>query len=92
LKEQYTKFSHEFVRTGPILGLDLPAKATTIPNNIYEATTIQQAETANHNLVTEGERGRFMFDPPVVYAQTGILQGAALASGTTLSTLPVVTA
>ncbi|NJC96964.1 MAG: hypothetical protein C3F07_11500 [Anaerolineales bacterium] len=56
LKEQYTKYAHEFVRTGPILGLDLPAKATTIPSNVCKATTIQQAETANHNLTTEGER------------------------------------
>lgn len=56
LKEQYTKFAHEFVRTGPIIGLDLPAKATTIPANVYKASTIQQAETANHNLTTEGER------------------------------------
>lgn len=56
LKEQYTKFAHEFVRTGPILGLDLPAKVNTIPTNVYQATTIQQAETANDNLTAEGER------------------------------------
>jgi GNAT superfamily N-acetyltransferase len=56
LKEQYTKFAHEFVRTGPILGLDLPPQVTTIPANVYMASTIQQAETANHNLTTEGER------------------------------------
>ena len=56
LKNQYTKFAHEFVRTGPILGLDLPAKVHTIPSNVFKATTIQQAETANHNLTTEGER------------------------------------
>ena len=56
LKEQYTKFSHEFVRTGPILGLELPAKVHTIPANVHIATTLQQAETANHNLTTEGER------------------------------------
>lgn len=56
LKEQYTKFVHEFVRTGPILGFDLPAKATAIPSNVYKASTIQQAETANHTLTTEGER------------------------------------
>ena len=56
LKEQYTKFAHEFVRTGPILGLELPAKATTIPANVQKVSTIQQAETANHNLTTEGER------------------------------------
>lgn len=56
VKEQYTKFSHEFVRTGPILGLDLPSKANPVPANVYKASTIQQAETANHNLTTEGER------------------------------------
>lgn len=56
LKEQYTKFAHEFVRTGPILGLDLPARFHTIPANVFRATTIQQAETANHNLTSEGER------------------------------------
>lgn len=56
LKEQYTKFAHEFVRTGPILGFDLPAKAATIPSNVYKASTIQQAETANHTLTAEGER------------------------------------
>ncbi|MBK9924828.1 MAG: GNAT family N-acetyltransferase [Anaerolineales bacterium] len=56
LKEQYSKSSYEFVRTGPILGLELPIKATTIPNNVHEAKTIQDAEIANHNLITEGER------------------------------------
>jgi len=56
LKEQYTKFAHEFVRTGPILGFNLPVKANTIPSNVHKAATIQQAETANHNLTTEGER------------------------------------
>jgi len=56
LKEQYTKYSHEFVRTGPILGFDLPAKVNTVPGNVHLATTIKQAEIANHNLTTEGER------------------------------------
>ena len=56
LKEQYTKFTHEFARTGPILGLDIPEKPNTIPSNVIKASTIQQAETANHNLTTEGER------------------------------------
>ena len=56
LKEQYTKFSHEFVRTGPILGLELPARVSTVPANVHLAATLQQAETANHNLTTEGER------------------------------------
>jgi ribosomal protein S18 acetylase RimI-like enzyme len=56
LKEHYSKVGHEFVRTGPILGLDLSAKVSTIPANVHKATTIQQAEIANNNLTTEGER------------------------------------
>ena len=56
LKEQYTRFSHEFIRTGPILGLDLPARVNPIRVNIQRATTLQQAEIANHSLTTEGER------------------------------------
>lgn len=56
LKEQYTKFAHEFVRTGPILGFDLPDRVGAVPPNVFEATTIQQAETANHTLTAEGER------------------------------------
>lgn len=56
LRDEYTRYSHEFARTGPILGYKLPAKVNTIPANVFKATTIQQAETANHNLTTEGER------------------------------------
>jgi GNAT superfamily N-acetyltransferase len=56
LREQYTRYSHEFIRTGVILSLDLPVKINTIPANVYKATTIQQAETANHSLTGEGER------------------------------------
>jgi GNAT superfamily N-acetyltransferase len=56
LRQQYTRYSHEFVRTGVILGLDLPARVNTIPSNVFKATTIQQAETANHSLTREGER------------------------------------
>lgn len=56
LKEQYARYSHEFVRTGTILGLDLPERVNTIPSNVFKATTLQQAETANHSLTTEGER------------------------------------
>jgi len=56
LKEKYTKYAHEFVRTGVILSLDLPPKVNTIPSNVYKATTIQQAETANESLTAEGER------------------------------------
>jgi GNAT superfamily N-acetyltransferase len=56
LKHQYTRYDHEFIRTGTILGIDLPTKINTIPRNVHKATTIQQAETANHTLTTEGER------------------------------------
>src|SRR5262245_50472841 len=50
LKEYYTRYSHEFVRTGVILGLDLPARINTVPTNVHKASTIQQAEIANHKL------------------------------------------
>jgi len=56
IKEQYTKYAHEFMRTGPILGFDLPKKIQTVPANVHQALTIQQAEKANHNLTLEGER------------------------------------
>jgi ribosomal protein S18 acetylase RimI-like enzyme len=56
LQQQYARYSHEFVRTGVILGLDLPAGINTMPAHVYEATTIQQAETANDSLTREGER------------------------------------
>lgn len=56
LKQQYARCGYEFIRTGPIFGIDLPRKHSTIARNIHKATTIQQAETANHSLTTEGER------------------------------------
>ena len=56
LKNKFTQFDHEFVRTGTILGLNLPVRVDTIPVNVHKATTINQAETANHSLTTEGER------------------------------------
>ncbi len=56
LKQEYAQYGYEFIRTGPIFGIDLPIKINTIPTNVHKATTIQQAETANHTLTTEGER------------------------------------
>lgn len=56
LKDTFARLDHEFVRTGPILGLDLPAKVGTVPNNIIKAITLQQTEVANNNLTSEGER------------------------------------
>lgn len=56
VKQQYQRYDLECVRTGPILGLELPAKGSAIPASIHKATTIKQAEVANHSLTTEGER------------------------------------
>ena len=55
-KQQYAEYGYQFIRTGPIFGIDLRGKTGTIPRNIHKATTIQQAEAANHSLTTEGER------------------------------------
>lgn len=56
LKKQFAAQEHEFVRTGPILGFDLPLKVTTIPLNVHKAKTIRHTEAANNSLTTEGER------------------------------------
>jgi ribosomal protein S18 acetylase RimI-like enzyme len=56
VKRQYRRYDFECVRTGPILGLELPEKTSVIPTLVRKATTIKQAETANHSLTTEGER------------------------------------
>lgn len=59
LKDAYSQKDHEFVRTGPILGLDLPPGAGTIPQNIYKATSVYETEAANNSLTSEGERIHF---------------------------------
>jgi GNAT superfamily N-acetyltransferase len=57
LKDYYiTKLKYDFVRTGPLLGLDVPLKVTTIPLNIHKAKTLQHTEAANNSLTAEGER------------------------------------
>ena len=56
LKQQYAQYGYEFIRTGSISGIDLPAKVHTILGSVHKAITIQQAEIANHTLTTEGER------------------------------------
>jgi predicted N-acetyltransferase YhbS len=56
LKDTYSQLDHEFVRTGPILGLKLPTRVGTIPNNIVKATAVQETEVANNSLTSEGER------------------------------------
>ena len=56
LKQQYTSSNYEFIRTGPILGMELPNKVNTPTANVHKAATITQAEIANHSLTSEGER------------------------------------
>ena len=56
LKRQFSSLDHEFIRTGPILGLDLPMKVSTIPLNVHKAKTLQHTEAANNSLTAEGER------------------------------------
>lgn len=56
IKQQYERYDFECIRTGPILGLELPEKISAIDAPVRKATTIQQAEVANNSLTSEGER------------------------------------
>ena len=56
LKRHFTKQGLEFIRTGPILGFDLPLHVSTIPLNVHKAKTLQHTEAANNSLTAEGER------------------------------------
>ena len=56
LKKKFLTSGYEFVRTGMILGMELPTTIKTLSHTIHKAKTIQQAETANHSLAREGER------------------------------------
>jgi GNAT superfamily N-acetyltransferase len=56
LKGHFTKLGMEFIRTGPILGYDLPLQVSTIPLNVHKAKTLQHTEAANNSLTAEGER------------------------------------
>jgi len=56
LKGHFTKLGIEFIRTGPILGFDLPLHVSTIPLNVQKAKSLQQTEAANNSLTAEGER------------------------------------
>lgn len=56
LKREYTESGFEFVRTGMILGLELPARSKSMPVSVHKVKTLRQAETANHTLAQEGER------------------------------------
>lgn len=55
IKAQYAEYDLEFVRTGPILGLDIPAPALGHVARVKKVETIEQLEAANAQLSTEGE-------------------------------------
>jgi GNAT superfamily N-acetyltransferase len=56
LKRHFANQGMDFIRTGPIVGLDLPLHVSTIPLNVHKAKTLQRTEAANNNLTAEGER------------------------------------
>jgi len=56
LKSHFTNLGMDFIRTGPILGYDLPLAVSTIPLNVHKAKTLQHTEAANNSLTAEGER------------------------------------
>lgn len=57
LKAKYISLGYDFIRTGPILGRDLPPKQQRNDvSKIHLADSILKAEFANENLTNEGER------------------------------------
>jgi len=57
LKAKYISLGYDFIRTGPILGRDLPPKQQRNDiSNIKKADTIRKAEFANESLTEAGER------------------------------------
>jgi GNAT superfamily N-acetyltransferase len=55
IKTQYTEHGLEFVRTGPILGLDIPAPVLAHVARVKKIETREQLEAANAQLSAEGE-------------------------------------
>lgn len=56
-KAIYQSLGYDFIRTGPILGRELPpSKQRNDVSHIHKADTIRRAEHANDNLTNEGER------------------------------------
>ena len=57
LKAHYISLGYDFIRTGPILGREIPPKRQRNDiSNIHKAETIHKAEYANESLTEEGER------------------------------------
>jgi len=56
-KAKYQSLGYDFIRTGPILGRELPpSKQRNDVSNIHKVNTLHKAEHANENLTNEGER------------------------------------
>lgn len=55
VKAEYQRLGYQFIRTGPILGLALPAKARSYPRHVHHVKTLKQLELANESLAEEGE-------------------------------------
>lgn len=57
LKAKYQSLGYDFIRTGPLLGREVPPnRQRNDISNIHKAETIRQAEFANESLTAEGER------------------------------------
>lgn len=57
LKAKYISLGYDFIRTGPILGRDLPPKQQRNDiSNILKADTLRKTAFANESLTDEGER------------------------------------
>lgn len=57
LKAKYISLGYDFIRTGPILGRDLPPRQQRNDvSKIYKADTLHKAEFVNESLTNEGER------------------------------------
>jgi len=55
LKTDYILEGYEFVRTGVLLGLDLPVQVRSKTSNIHKAVKVCEAEQVNLTLATENE-------------------------------------
>lgn len=55
VKERYAKHGYEFVRTGPILGLDLPGPVLGGAAEIKKIENMEQLDLANEQLAVENE-------------------------------------
>jgi len=57
LKAKYLSLGYDFIRTGPILGRDLPpTRQLNDVTNIFKVDTLHKAEYANESLTNEDER------------------------------------